>query len=225
MVIRKVKAKPYNLLFLALILPLCCFNTRLLAEQQQTTGSGELQSYFDLLEQEQFAVVKEQFETPLTPEQREGMQPQKLLYRDYNESMYADDMFDEFGEYRFDEADRRRQLFIQQYGIDALNSVEMVIGERRADEPLAVKMLRQARKVLQPYWDIERRVWSQFPPELKQISDQVKILERTDPISAKRMLFNYPQIVFARRQIALFKRQLKASNIEIAKALEMFYRY
>lgn len=183
------------------------------------------QTMKDLLKQEEFAIVKEQFESPLTPEQREGMQPQKLLYRDYNELMYADDMFDEFGEYRFGEADRRRQLFVQQYGIEALNSVEIVIGERRADEPTAVKLLRQARVVLQPYWDIERRVWSQLPQQLKQISDQIKILERTDPLSAKKMLFNYPQIVFARRQIAFLKKQLKASNAEISKALDMFYRY
>ena len=208
------------------------------AGQFEATGNGTQlrdrvnQAYWlkaqmmkDLLRQEEFAIVKEQFESPLTPEQRTGMQPQKLLYRDYNELMYADDMFDEFGEYRFDEADRRRQLFIQQYGIDALNSVEMVIGERRADEPTAVKMLRQARKVLQPYWDIERQVWSQLPQELKQISDQIKILERTDPRQAKQMLFSYPQIVFARRQIALFKRQLKATNAEIANALAMFYRF
>lgn len=179
----------------------------------------------DLLKQEQFAIVKEQFETPLTPEQREAMQPQKLLYRDYNELMYADDMFDQFGEYRFEEADRRRELFVQQYGIEALNSVEMVIGERRADEPTAVKMLRQARKVLQPYWDIERQVWAQLPPELKQISDQILMLERTDPLEAKRRLFSYPQIVFARRQIALLKRQMKATNPEIAQALNTFYRY
>ncbi len=179
----------------------------------------------DLLKQEEFAIIKEQFETPLTEEQRAGMQPQKLLYRDYNELMYADDMFDEFGEYRFDEADRRRNLFSQQYGIEALNSVEMVIGERRADEPTAVKMLRQARLVLQPYWEIERLIWSHLPPQLKQISDQIRVIERTDPRRAKMMLFNYPQIVLARRQIALHKRQLKATNPEIARALDTFYRF
>ena len=133
-------------------------------------------------------------------------------------------MYDQFGNYRFDEADKREQLFVQQYGQGMLDYVEEYMGAKW-DETPALQALKAARDALQPYWDIERQVWSQLPPELKQISDQIKILERTDPISAKRMLFNYPQIVFARRQIALLKRQLKASNIEIANALAMFYRF
>lgn len=179
----------------------------------------------DLLKQDRFTIVRDTFSVPLTEEQRADMQPQKLLYRDYNQIMYAPDLYDEFGEYRFDEADRRRNLFIQLYGIEALDSVESVIGERRADEPLAVKMLREARRVLQPYWDIERIVWQGLPQGLKQVSDQIKILERTDPIQAKQMLFQYPQIVLARRQIALLKRQLKFSSPEITQALNQFYRF
>ncbi len=179
----------------------------------------------DLLKQERFALVSDTFNTPLTEQQRANIQPQKLLFRDYNQIMYAPDLYDEFGQYRFDEADRRRNLFIQQYGLEALDSVESVIGERRADEPPAVKLLRQAQQVLRPYFDIERRVWAQFPPGLKLISDHNKVLARTDELSAKRELFNYPMIVLARRQIAIEKRQLKAANQDIANALNMFYRF
>ena len=93
------------------------------------------------------------------------------------------------------------------------------------DEPAALQALKSARDALQPYWDIERQVWSSLPQGLKQISDQIKILERTDPVQAKQMLFNYPQIVLARRQIALFKRRLKFSSQEITNALNMFYRF
>ncbi len=208
------------------------------SKQFEATGDGSQfrervnQAYWlkgqmmnDLLRQDQFTIVRDTFNTPLTEQQRSGMQPQKLLYRDYNLIMYAPDLYDEFGEYRFEEADRRRNLFIQQYGLEALDSVESVIGERRADEPNAVKLLRQAREVLKPYFAVETQVWSRFPQGLKQISDQIKILERTDPLQAKRMLFGYPQIVLARRQIALFKRQLKAVNPDIANALNMFYRF
>ena len=177
----------------------------------------------ELLKQDKFVIVRDAFNVPLTEAQRDAMQPQKLLYRDYNQIMYAPDLYDEFGEYRFDEAGRRREMFIQQYGIEALDSVESVIGERRGDEPLAVKLLRQARKVLQPYWDIERQIWLQYPPELKQISDQIIILERTDPLEAKRQLFKYPSIVLARRQIALEKKRLKFNSPEIANALSTFY--
>ncbi|KKN29348.1 hypothetical protein LCGC14_0845090 [marine sediment metagenome] len=206
------------------------------ARQFEATGDGRQlrervnQAYWlksqmmnDLLKQDKFVVVRDAFNVPLSESQRNAMQPQKLLYRDYNQIMYAPDLYDEFGEYRFDEADRRREMFIQQYGLEALDSVESVIGERRVDEPIAVKLLRQARKTLQPYWDIEGQVWQQYPPELKQISDQIIIKERADPLEAKRQLFNYPQIVLARRQIALLKRQLKFNSPEIANALNTFY--
>jgi len=179
----------------------------------------------ELLQRDDFALVKEQFDKPLSPEQRAEMQPQKLMYRDYNEMMYSPDMFDDYGEYRFDEANRRRDLFVQQYGMDSLNAVEMVIGERRADEPEAVKMLRQARETLKPYWDIERLVWQNYPPQLKQISDQIITMERTDPRGAKRVLFQYPQIVRARSDVARYRKMLKSRNPQIAQALSLFYQY
>ncbi|TET43274.1 MAG: hypothetical protein E3J66_02125 [Dehalococcoidia bacterium] len=184
---------------------------------------GEMRG--DLLERDEFSLVREYYSKPPDADVIAKMSPQDAIYREYNQTMYSADMYDQYGEYRWDEADRRRQAFIQKYGTDAMDYVEEIIGERRADEPTAVKMLRQARVVLQPYWDTERQVWSQLPQGLKQVSDQIKILERTDPIQAKRELFNYPQIVFARRQIALLKRQLKLRSPEIANALNMFYRY
>lgn len=208
------------------------------SRQFEVTGNGaELrervsQAYWlksqmmdDLLRQDRFTIVRDTFNTPLTDGQREAIQPQKLLYRDYNTLMYSPDMFDEFGEYRFAEADRRRDMFIQQYGLEALNSVEDVIGEKRIDEPDAVKALRQAQKVLKPYWEIENQVWAQYSQELKQISDQIKILERTNPREAKRMLFSYPAIVLARRNIALQKQRLKFRSTEITNALAQFYRF
>ncbi|KKK77266.1 hypothetical protein LCGC14_2855350, partial [marine sediment metagenome] len=172
----------------------------------------------------EYVEVNQYFDQPLTPEQTARMNPKDVARREYYRSLYTPDMYDQFGNYRFDEADKREQLFVQQYGQGMLDYVEEYMGAKW-DETPALQALKAARDALQPYWDIERQVWSQLPPELKQISDQIKILERTDPISAKRMLFRYPQIVFARRQIALLKRQLKASNIEIANALAMFYRF
>ncbi len=172
----------------------------------------------------EYTEINQYFNQPLTPEQLSRMNPKDIARREYYQSMYAPDMYDQFGNYRFDEADRREQLFVQQYGRGMLDYVEEYMGAKW-DEPPALQALKSARDVLQPYWDIERQVWSQLPQELKQISDQIKILERTDPRQAKQMLFSYPQIVFTRRQIALLKRQLKATNAEIANALAMFYRF
>ena len=172
----------------------------------------------------EYAEINQYFNQSLTEEQLSRMNPKDIARREYYQLLYTPDMYDQFGNYRFDEADRREQMFVQQYGQGMLNYVEEYMGAKW-DEPPALQALKSARDVLQPYWDLERQVWSQLPQGLKQISDQIKIMERTDPIQAKRMLFNYPQIVFARRQIALFKRQLKASSQDITNALNQFYRF
>ena len=152
------------------------------------------------------------------------MNPKDVARREYYQLMYTPDMYDQFGNYRFDEADRREQLFVQQYGQDMLDYVEEYMGSKW-DEPPALQALKSARDALRPYWDTERQVWSQLPQGLKQISDQIKILERTDPLQAKQQLFQYPQIVLARRQIALLKKQMKAGSQEITNALNQFYRF
>ena len=177
----------------------------------------------NLLNQEEFSIVQETFNTPLTPQARSQVGPQKLLYRDYNNLMYAPDLFDEFGEYRFDEADRRREQFIQEYGLEALESVEAVISENRADEPEAVKLLRKARKILSPYWAITERVWEQHSPQLKELSDEIYILSRTNEQQARQAIRRYPQILRARELIARYKKQLRDRNPMIKQALGLFY--
>ena len=172
----------------------------------------------------EYVEINQHFNQPLTEEQISRMNPKDVARREYYQAMYAPDIYDQFGNYMFDEADRREQLFVQQYGQAMLDYVEEYMGAKW-EEPSALQALKSARDVLRPYWDIEKQDWSQFPQGLKQISDQIKILERTDPLSAKRQLFNYPQIVLARRQIALMKKQLKFSSQDITNALNRFYRF
>ncbi len=172
----------------------------------------------------EYAEINQYFNQPLTLETTSRMNPKDVARREYYQLMYTPDMYDQFGNYRFDEADRREQEFVQRYGQAMLDYVEDYMGAKW-DEPPALQALKAARDVLRPYWNIEKQVWSQFPQGLKQISDQIKIMERTDPMQAKRMLFSYPQIVLARRQIAVLKRQMKATSQDITNALNTFYRF
>jgi len=171
-----------------------------------------------------YGEINQYFTEPLEPQVMAKMNPNDLARREYYQMMYSPDMTDEFGNYRFEEADRREAFFVQKYGEQALDYVEKYMGAKW-EEPTAVKMLRQARKILEPYWNIENQIWANFPPQLKQIANQIQIMERADPNQAKRMLFQYPQIVMARKQIALYRKQIKMVNPDIANALRMFYSY
>jgi len=177
----------------------------------------------ELLESEEFQLIKQTYAQPLTAEQIARISPQDLAYREYNQTMYAPEMYDEFGEYRFDEADRRREEFVRKYGQDVVNYIEQMLGESRVDEPQALQYLRQARQILRPYWDIENQVWAQYPPELRQISDQIRLLEQTDPRQAKWALMRYPKILYVRRLIAMYRKQIRMSNPAIDQALSVFY--
>ena len=173
---------------------------------------------------EKYTAVYQFFNEPLDPRVAEKMNPNDLARREYYQMMYTPDMYDVYGDYRFDEADRREALFVQRYGQSALDYVEEYMGARW-EEPTALQMLRQARELLKPYWDIQEAIWRNYPPELRQISDSVMILERTDPQQAKNILMQYPAILMARRMVALYRKQFKLSSPQIANALNMFYRY
>ena len=133
-------------------------------------------------------------------------------------------MYDQFGNYLFEEANKRERLFVQKYGKAMLDYVEEYMGARW-EEPMPMRILREAREVLEPYRQIADRVWAMYPPQLKQIADQVDILERTNPQQAKQVLFRYPQILRARETIARLKKQMRATNPMISQAYNLFYRF
>jgi len=70
-----------------------------------------------------------------------------------------------------------------------------------------------------PAQQIEDRVWAQYP-QYKQIADQIRELERTDPIKAKALQRQYPQILNIRRQIALAQAAGQQSTTDRQKVLE-----
>ena len=99
---------------------------------------------------------------------------------------------------------------------------ELLVESRR--EALA-RMLAQAKDLLEPYWDNIDRIWNKYGPELRNIYDQITTLERTNPVAAKQVQFQYPQILMARREVALFKKRWDVMNPEAAYLRNLFYGY
>ncbi len=173
----------------------------------------------------QYATIQEYFSQPKSPETLSKMNPLDIAREEYYRLMFSPDMYDQYGDYNFNLADQKEKFFIQKYGQRALDYVEEYTGSKW-DEPANVKILKQARTILEPYWQVENQIWGQFPPQLQQIAGQIEVIENNYGIGspqAKRMLFQYPQIVWARKMIALQKKRMKLSNPDIANALRMFY--
>lgn len=163
------------------------------------------------------------YNQPLAPDRIAEMNPGDVLRREYYQQMFALDMYDEFGNYRFDEAETREQAFLVTHGQQALDYIEEYRGAQWLDKPQELAQLEQARDALRPYWKITEAVWAMYPPQLKVLSDQIMIMQRTDPDRALRELKRYPQILRARRRIAELKRQIRNSHPIIQQAFNLFY--
>lgn len=170
----------------------------------------------------EYEIIEQYFAEPLDEEAKADIHPMDLARREYYNLMFAPGMLDEFGNYKFDEADRREAQFIAQFGQEALDYVQEYSGARW-DAPRAYKELRNAQKLLEPYREIDQQVWNQYSPELKQLSDQIYILDDRDPRLARQYLAQYPKILWARRQIEIKRRQLRLRYPEIARLLKLYY--
>lgn len=65
------------------------------------------------------------------------------------------------------------------------------------------------------FQEIEGKIWARYPEDLRRTADDIAKLERGDDAEqakARRLLQQYPQIMMARRMIALEKKRWKAMN-------------
>jgi hypothetical protein len=96
---------------------------------------------------------------------------------------------------------------------------------RYPDATPMMQEFKSIQKALKPYWNITNQVWSQYDPSLKAISDQLDILANQDERAYKLELRKYPQIVRAKKMIALQKLRYKRQNPAVSEYLKLFYSY
>ncbi|MBU2177559.1 MAG: hypothetical protein KJ556_20905, partial [Gammaproteobacteria bacterium] len=87
------------------------------------------------------------------------------------------------------------------------------------------KLYSQAQEVLKPYWEVPDKVWGSYPPELRQVADAIEKLEKTNPDMAKKILQQYPNILYVRKLIATVKKRYKEAMPAVQGALNIFYKY
>jgi len=138
-----------------------------------------------------------------TSDEREGillMGPEQAAITAYEQALYGDDMYDEFGNYRFDEAERRRVLLRQQLGEELYNYVEEYRGLREEHLPPIYHEYRRAQVVLRPYWQVKNDVYRIYGKPKTPYHERV--LDRI---------------------ISRIRRRMLKANPEMAKYHEMFY--
>ena len=166
--------------------------------------------------------IKEYFDENITPRDAANMNELDLARREYYKLMYSKDMYDQYGNYSFDKAEIVEEAFVTKYGNAALQYVKEYSGAKW-EETGPLKALKEAQKILKPYWKIEDYIWSKYPPEARELYAQILLIENRDKASADRLLKRYPQLVRIRAEIAKLKKLVRESNPEIKRALDLFY--
>jgi len=181
-------------------------------------------AYAARAKRKEYLDITSYYNQPLTPDKIAQMNPGDIIRKEYFQTMFAPNMYDpNTNEYDFDEADRQEKKFLVKYGQQALDYIEDYSAARWVDKPPELKMLEQARDLLKPYWQITDSIWAMYPAGLQGLSDQIQLMERTDPDRARRTLRMYPMILRARELVARYKKQMRDTNPMIQQSYRMYY--
>lgn len=192
-------------------------------EKINNAANYRRQAYSSRSKRPEYQEIVDYYNQPLDQAKIAEMNPGDVIRREYYQQMFSLDMYDEYGNYDFNKAEQKEQEFLTKYGQQALDYIEEYSGARWMDKPVELKTLEQARDTLRPYWQVADQIWSMYPTELKTLSDQIMLMERTDPDRARAVLRRYPQILRARELIARQKKQMRSTNRTIDMAFRMYY--
>ncbi|GAF89484.1 unnamed protein product, partial [marine sediment metagenome] len=106
----------------------------------------------------QFAEVVSRQDSQTMEEAMLKLGPEEMAIKTYNDALFGDDMTDQFGNYKYDEAAARREALKASLGEEMFAYVEESKGQRYEDLPLEYHQLVTARQVMRPYWAIEDQV-------------------------------------------------------------------
>ncbi len=114
---------------------------------------------YDVREKEaRFEDIAKRLKIQDTVESLVALGPEQIAIKSYNDALFGDDMYDEFGDYRFDEADIRKQQLRQSLGDAMFNYVEDYRELKFETFPPEFQELQKARQVLKPYWAVADNV-------------------------------------------------------------------
>ncbi len=151
-------------------------------------------------EMPQFEDIVRRMKIEDTAEALVSLGPEQLAIRLYNEALFGDDMYDEFGDFRYDEALRRKEQLRVELGNEMFEYVEMYRDIKYEALPPEFQELMRAKEVMRPYWQVR--------------DEAIRI-------------FGEPKTPWAQRRLDQFitrtRKRLKAMNPQMAYYYNLFY--
>jgi hypothetical protein len=166
-------------------------------EKIQEVSSNLRNVYAHIENNPMYADIIEKWNEPWTAEQMQGTPLEDIAFDAYMASLYSPDMYDAIGERRYDEADRRNDVFVAQYGQDMLDYVKDRLSVGKETPPLMQEYYK-ATEVLKPYWEVKGtadRYFGVADSSVKRafIKRQRDMLKRVNPLIARYIALFYTQ--------------------------------
>ena len=107
---------------------------------------------------ERFSEIVSRLDSQTPQEALVKMGAEQMAIKTYNDAMYDKSLIDQFGDYNFEEADRRRDVLKQSMGQQMFDYVEAYLGVKYDALPPIFQELRKAQQTLKPYWQVQNQV-------------------------------------------------------------------
>ena len=109
-----------------------------------------------------FEDIVRRINIPDTMESFAELGPEQKAINTYNQALYGEDMYDQFGDYRFDEAEIRKQELKASLEPGMFEYIEEYQGIKYENFPQEFQELIRAKQVMKPYWAIADDVAKMF---------------------------------------------------------------
>ena len=120
--------------------------------------TGRRGGYAAREKEDRFSDIVKRLKTQNTAEALVNLGQAQTAIKMYNDALFGDDMYDEFGNYRFEEAATRKEQLTQALGVDMMEYIEDYQEVKWETFPQEFQDLVQARITMKPYWEVRTRV-------------------------------------------------------------------
>ena len=166
-------------------------------EEMQNAGYGLGVTYKHI--DKQYPDVTEVFEKPRNLKDKNIGD---IAYSEFAGRLYGENEFvDKYGLFQFDKYNQFIVGFRQKWGEEVYQYVQDIKRERDSNLPPLAKQYNEAKEILKPYWAVQDEVLKMF----NLSPDKLEL---------------YPKI---QRVITKMRKQMRASNPQIAQAYDLFY--
>ena len=195
--------------------------------RKMVASAGEIRrsSYALMADNPDYGEYVARLSQPLTEKKMANMQPEDIARVTYNQMMYGDDMYTDYGEYDFSKAEEKKKTFIEKFGQSSYEYIEKVNEVNSEDMPKEYQILKKVQSLNKTYFSIPDKVWTAVNrPDLKQLAEYAAMYEASGRADkAKEIYLKVPDVLKIKIAIEQAKKSYDQVNPKLKQLRQLFY--